>query len=149
MGVYVVAIQYKYNSYHKFRMVDSRTGQVKELLASDVYRYMTNGKNPFKVEHMTINYAKDTFKFSGYDDSRVCIINDEGKATVNTDGMVVVGIEGDYVFLANYTGQIIKAHMLQVGNAVKNKKSVLVNAEILSNGRIKLKEIKDTCQQRY
>lgn len=149
MGVYVVAIQYKYNSYHKFRMVDSRTGQIKELLALDVYRYMTNGKNPFKVEHMTINYAKDTFKFNGYDDSRVCIINDEGKATVNTDGMVVVGIEGDYVFLANYTGQIIKAHMLQVGNAVKNKKSVLVNAEILPNGRIKLKETKDTCQQRY
>lgn len=149
MGVYVVAIQHKFNCYYMFRMVDSRTGQIKELLAQDVYRYMSRGQNQFKVEHMSINYPKDTFKFSGFDDSRICILNSKGEPTVNLDGMVVTGIEGDYVFLANYKGQIIKAHMLQVVNAVKNKKSVLVNADILPNGRIQFKESKDTCQQKY
>lgn len=140
MGVFVVAIQYKYNCFYKFRMVDSQTGQVKELRAEDVFRYMTRGQKPFKVEHMSIDYDKDTFKFKGFDSSRVCIMNDEGNATVNADGMVVTGIDGDYVFLANYKGQIIKVHMLQVRGAVNKRQAVLVNAKILENGRIVLKE---------
>lgn len=61
MGVYIVAMQSKYNSYYRFRMVDSHTGQVKMLLAQDVFRYMANAMKPFKVEHMKIDYAKDTF----------------------------------------------------------------------------------------
>lgn len=140
MGVFVVAVQYKYNCYYKFRMVDSNTGQVKELRSEDVFRYMARGQNKFVVEHMSINYEKDTFKFTGMDISRVCIINDEGKGTVNLDGMVVTGIEGDYVYLANYKGQIVKVHMLQVGGAVKRREAKLVNADILENGRIVRRE---------
>lgn len=142
MGVFVVAMENRYGCYYKFRMVDSRTGQVKDLLASEVFRYMTRGQNKFVVEHMSINYSKDTFKFKGYDDSRVCILNSNGEPIINKDGMIVTGVEGDYVYLANYTGQIIKAHMLQVGTAVKKRQAVLVNAVIHQNGRITVKESK-------
>lgn len=54
--------------------------------------------------------------------------------------MIVTAVEGDYVYLANYKGQIIKVHMLQVGNSVKARKAFLVNADILENGRIVMRE---------
>lgn len=140
MGVYVVAIQCKYNCYYRFRMVDSNTGQVRMLKVEDVFRYMANAMKPFKVEHMKIDYAKDTFAFKGFDSSRVCRILDNDEPRCNETGMVVTKIDGDYVYLANYKGQIIKVHMLQVGNSVKARKAFLVNADILENGRIVMRD---------
>lgn len=146
MGLYVVAIEFKHNCYRTFRLVDSLNGTVKDISAQELFQCMTRGQNKVTVKAMYVDYNKLTLRFmKGFDDSRLCVIDEVGQPVTNKDGMVVTGIDGDYVYLANYTGQIIKAHMLQVGNAVKNKKSVLVNATIQEKGRITLNELTRRC----
>lgn len=140
MGLFVVAIQLKYNSYNMFRVVDSNTGQVKDLHVLELRRSMIYGKHRIKLENLRIDYERDSFKFIGCDDSRICYLDEQLKPKVNEDGMLILGIDGDYVYLANYKGQIARVHMLTVRGNAKKGKCTLINAYFLENGRIVLKE---------
>lgn len=136
MAEYVVAVFYKYNCYNKIRIVNTVTREVTDISAADLYIQMTNPPKR-KIENIYINGT--TFGWSQGDSSWICHL-DESMQTprVNGDALVITKIDGEFVEVANYKGQIIRAHMLQVVNNVRRKKFHLQNGEIDANCRISI-----------
>lgn len=142
LSLFVVAYKLKYNCYHSFRLVDDVTGEVKDVSAFDLLRSMTRGQNKVTVQHLKVDYDRDSFKFIGCDESRLCILGDNNEPRVNADGLVITKIIGDNAYAANYKGQIITVHQLRIVNNVKKGNYVLTNADILPNNRISIRPTK-------
>lgn len=142
LSLFVVAYRLKYNSYDSFRLVDDITGEVKDVPALELLRGMMRPQNRILVQHLKVDYDRDSFKFIGCDESRLCIIDDNGNPKVNADGLVITKIIGDNAYAANYKGQIITVHQLRIVNNVKKKNYVLTNADILPNNRISIRPAK-------
>lgn len=139
MANFIIAYHLEYNCYDYFRYVNSATGAVYNIKALDLLKSMTDPAIRLKFENLVVDWERDSFKFVNCDSSYMCILDKQGQPKVNRDGLIVVGIDGDYVFITNYEGKIMRLHMLQVSNNVLNRKFYLCNAVVLPNKRIMFK----------
>ena len=138
MALFVVAIQSKYNCYRKLRVVDTTTNSVVDFDSAELYRKMTFGlpNERIRIENMRVKPYSDTFEFIACDESRMCHLKDDMTARVNADGLILCGIDGEYVYIANWKGQILRIHMLIVAKNIWNKTYVLCNGVVAQTGWI-------------
>lgn len=137
MSLFVVAMEIKHNSYHTFRILDDLTGEVIDVPALELLQATTRIQSPVKVNHLKATF--DSFKFIGLDDSRLCLLDENKQPKINKDGLIITKILGETAFAANYLGQVISVHQLQIVSNVNKKRYTLVNADILQNGRISIR----------
>lgn len=123
-----------------FRVYDTDTRTYEDMENTKLTIAMTNG---LKLGNMKLTYEDRSpfrifsdFKAMGCDASYMPIITQEGDIKANKDCVIVTNIEGEYVDLVNWEGKSCRVHMLQAANNVRNKKVVLINARVRSDGWI-------------
>lgn len=136
MALFVTAYSMKYNQYSMFRLVDSITGQVKDISADEIYKQLASPKSKLKIEHLELDCLNNKYVWHGQDNSRICIIDENGNSLVNDDGLIVTAVDGVNCNVANYKGQILKVHILTLYCNIRLKKYVLTNAQFTDKGQL-------------